>query len=201
MAVEQAHNPADVPTIEAYWTNMLTLVASADVDQQAAQQLGQVLAQLKAQTDDPSVYQSTVAALNAAQSAIQSMAGQTITDNRGQTIVADDGVLKTFTTTGAQYKDTSLFGTPGGTNTALAIGETAASVGIGSQFYIAPNGPTNQLLSGYLVDLIQRAATSPNAITPHTGVEQAITAWMGGGLEWPVSKLIVKLKFGRINTR
>ncbi|KAE8758429.1 hypothetical protein FSO04_18740 [Paraburkholderia madseniana] len=25
MAVQEAHNPADVPTIEASWTNMLTL--------------------------------------------------------------------------------------------------------------------------------------------------------------------------------
>ena len=47
MALEQAKSPDDVAKIEAYWNNVLTLVADADVDSQAAQQLSSQLSQMQ----------------------------------------------------------------------------------------------------------------------------------------------------------
>ena len=128
------------------------------------------------------------------------MAGQTITSNGGP-IVADDGVLKTFQATGSQYKDSSLFGTPGGTRLGLAIGETPQSVGIGSQYYIAPNGPTNQQLAGFVADLTQQAATPNGVAPPFTGVEQLIAGVMSGGLASGAIKGIVgRLVAGGVET-
>jgi filamentous hemagglutinin len=199
MALDQAKNPEDVAKLEEYWTNVLTLVANADVDSQARQQLGSQLSQM-AQAAQASgntqAYQQFVEALQAAQQAIQGMAGQTITSNGGP-IVADDGLLKTFQSTGSQFKDSSLFGTPGGTRLGLAIGETPASIGIDSQYYIAPNGPTNQQLSGFANDVLQQIGTANGSVTPVHPAEDVVLASMAGGLTSGAIKSIV----GQLVTR
>jgi hypothetical protein len=107
------------------------------------------------------------------------MAGQSIT-NSGGPVVADDGVLKTFQATGSQYNDSSLFGTPGGTKVGLASGETPASVGIGPQYYGAPNGPTNQQVNAFANDLLQQAATPNGAVTPVYPAESVVLGNMAG---------------------
>ncbi|MEX3922020.1 hemagglutinin repeat-containing protein [Paraburkholderia sp. BR10872] len=182
MALAQAQNPDDVAKIEAYWTNVLTLVASADVDSQARQQLGSQLnqmAQAAQASGNTQAFQQFVQALQTAQQAIQGMAGQTITSNGGP-IVADDGLLKTFQATGSQFKDSSLFGTPGGTSLGLAIGETPASAGIGPQYYIAPNGPTNQQVNGFANDILQEIGTPNGVATPVYPLENLVLGGAGG---------------------
>lgn len=168
IALAQGQNPDDIAKIEAYWTNVLTLVASADVDSQAHQQLGMELAQM-AQAAQASgntqAYQQFAQSVQVAQGIIQGMAGQTIVGSGGA-IVADDGVLKTFQATGSQFNDASLFGTPGGTKLGLAMGETPASAGIGSQYYIAPNGPTSQQINGFANDVLQQLGTANGSVAP-----------------------------------
>ena len=193
MALEQAKNPDDVAKIEAYWTNVLTMVADADVDSQARQQLGSQLnqmAQAAQASGNTQAYQQFVQALQTAQQAIQGMAGQTITGNGGP-IVADDGLLTTFQATGSQFKDSSLFGTPGGTRLGLAIGETPASVGIGSQYYIAPNGPTNQQVNGFANDVLQQIGTPNGSVTPVYPVTDVVLGSMAGGLTSGAIRAIV----------
>lgn len=198
MALEQAKNPDDVAKIEAYWTNVLTMVADADVDSQARQQLGSQLnqmAQAAQASGNTQAYQQFVQALQTAQQAIQGMAGQTITGNGGP-IVADDGLLKTFQATGSQFKDSSLFGTPGGTKLGLAMGETPASVGIGSQYYIAPNGPTNQQVNGFANDILQQIGTANGSVTLVYPLENVVLGGAGGKI---VSGVLGKL-FGAAAT-
>ena len=182
IATKQAQNGADATKIEEYWTNMMTLVANADVDAQARQQLAQDVTQMgqAAQSSgNVQAFQKFLADLDTAQQYIKGMAGQTIVSG-GTPIVADDGLLKTFQATGSQYKDSSLFGTPGGTKLGLAIGETPASAGISSQYYIAPNGPTNQQLAAFSHDIIEQTATPNGSAIPLYPLEDAALGWAGG---------------------
>ncbi|PTB16750.1 hypothetical protein C9I57_31830 [Trinickia symbiotica] len=154
------------------------------MDSQARQQLGAELAQM-AQAAQASgntqAYQQFVQSLQTAQGIIQGMAGQSITSN-GSPIVADDGLLKTFQATGSQFNDSSLFGTPGGTSLGLAMGETPASVGIAPDYYIAPNGPTNQQVNGFANDILQQVGTPNGSVTPVYPAESVLLGSMVGGL-------------------
>jgi filamentous hemagglutinin len=182
IAASQAQNPADQAQIAAYWNNMLTLVANADVDAQSQQQLNQTVTQMTQAAQASGNYQALQTFqqnLATAQQIVQGMAGQSIT-NSGGPVVADDGVLKTFQATGSQYNDSSLFGTPGGTKVGLASGETPASVGIGPQYYGAPNGPTNQQVNAFANDLLQQAATPNGAVTPVYPAESVVLGNMAG---------------------
>ncbi|ORT83449.1 hypothetical protein B7G54_24330 [Burkholderia puraquae] len=182
IATSQGKTAADQAKIAQYWTDMLTLVANADVDAQGQQQLNQTIAQLTQAAQASGNYQALLTFqqnLTTAQQIIKGMSGQTIT-GAGGPIVADDGVLKTFQATGSQFNDSSLFGTPGGTKTGLAIGETPSSAGVGSQYYVAPNGPTNQQLSAFTNDLVQQAGTPNGAATPAYPLETVVLGNMAG---------------------
>jgi filamentous hemagglutinin len=198
IAMSQAQNGGDATKIEEYWTNMMTLVANADIDAQARQQLAQQLTQMgqAAQVSgNVQAFQQFVADLNTAQQYIKGMAGQTIVSG-GAPIVADDGLLKTFQATGSQFNDSTLFGTPGGTRLGLAIGETPASVGIGSQYYIAPNGPTDQQVKAFADDVLQQIGTPNGAATPVYPLENAALGWAGGKI---VSGVLGKLFGGTMD--
>ena len=182
IAMSQAQNGADATKIEEYWTNMMTLVANADIDAQSRQQLAQQLTQMgqAAQVSgNVQAFQQFVADLDTAQQYIKGMAGQTIVSGGGP-IVADDGLLKTFQATGSQFNDSTLFGTPGGTKLGLALGETPASVGIGPQYYIAPNGPTDQQINGFANDVLQQIGTANGSVTPVYPLENGALGWAGG---------------------
>ncbi|MDQ7979577.1 hypothetical protein QYH69_20235 [Paraburkholderia sp. SARCC-3016] len=185
LAAQQAQNPADQQKLADYWTNMLTIVADADVDSQARTQLEQYVGQLMqaAQAAQASGnnqdLQYFLGQLSVAQGYIQQTAAQPITDGNDP-IVADDGVLKTFQPTGSQFTDSSLFGTPGGTSTGLAIGETPSSAGIGNPFYTDPNGPTNQQLAGFESDLLESMGIPNGAITPAYPIENIVLQGVAG---------------------
>jgi filamentous hemagglutinin len=169
---------ADQQTLTDYWTNMLTLAAGAQVDAQAAQQLGQYEAQLQ-QSGNTQAYQAFMTNLGVAQDEIQKMSGYAIVGTSGP-IVADGSVVKTFQSSSSQYNDSSLFGTPGGTALGLVQGQTPASAGIDPQYYMAPNGPTSQQVAAFAHDLIQRAATQNGAVTPVYPLENVAFGWAAG---------------------
>jgi filamentous hemagglutinin len=158
IAASQAQSPADQAQISAYWSNLLTLAANADVDAQGQQLLSQTIsemtqaAQASGNYQDLRTFQQNLAT---AQGLIHDMSGQTI-NYAGSPIVADGQALTTFQSTASQFNDSSLFGTLGGTKIGLVPGEIPASVGIGSQYYIPPNGPTNQQVSAFQTTLFNR---------------------------------------------
>jgi filamentous hemagglutinin len=186
IAASQGQNPADQAQITTSWNNLLTLAVNADVDAQGQQQLSQTASQMTLAPQASGNYQDLQTFqqnLATALSIIQGMSGRTIT-HAGGPIVADDEMLKTLQPTGSQYNDSSLFGTPGGTKIGLATGQTPASVSIGAQFYIAPSGPTNQQVSGFVSDLIQQAAAPNGAVTPVYSVESAVLGNMASKVAW-----------------
>jgi len=192
IAAANGKTPADQATLTDYWTNMLTLAAGAKVDAQAQSQLTQYeiqLVQAAQASGNSQAFDTFMQNLKIAQNAINQMSGYTISGTTGA-IVADGSTVKTFQSTSAQFKDSTLFGTPGGTAHALAPGQTPQTAGIGSQYYVDPNGPTPQQVAGFAQDQIAKAGTSRDAIAPEHTAEDFIIATMGGGLATGAVKAI-----------
>ncbi|WP_319001439.1 hemagglutinin repeat-containing protein [Burkholderia sp. AU39826] len=192
IAAANGKTPADQAKLADYWTNMLTLAAGAKVDAQAQTQLTQYeiqLVQAAQASGNSQALDTFMQNLKIAQNAINQMSGYTISGTTGA-IVADGSTVKTFQSTSAQFNDSTLFGTPGGTAHALASGQTPQTAGIGSQYYVDPNGPTNQQVAGFAQDQIAKAGTSRDAIAPEHTAEDFIIATMGGGLATGAVKAI-----------
>ncbi|WP_080433649.1 hemagglutinin repeat-containing protein [Burkholderia ubonensis] len=192
IATANGKTPADQATLADYWTNMLTLAAGAKVDAQAQTQLTQYeiqLVQAAQASGNSQALDTFMQNLKIAQNAINQMSGYTISGTTGA-IVADGSTVKTFQSTSAQFNDSTLFGTPGGTAHALAPGQTPQTAGIGSQYYVDPNGPTNQQVAGFAQDQVTKAGTSRDAIAPEHTAEDFIAATMGGGLAMGAVKAI-----------
>ncbi|WP_279613407.1 hemagglutinin repeat-containing protein [Burkholderia sp. BCC0405] len=182
IAAANGKTPVDQATLADYWTNMLTLAAGAKVDAQAQSQLTQYeiqLVQAAQASGNSQALDTFMQNLKIAQNAINQMSGYTISGASGA-IVADGSTVKTFQSTSAQFNDSTLFGTPGGTTHALAPGQTPQTAGIGSQYYVDPNGPTNQQVAGFAHDLIQQAATPSGAVTPVYPIENIALGWAAG---------------------
>ncbi|WP_080492923.1 hemagglutinin repeat-containing protein [Burkholderia ubonensis] len=192
IATANGKTPADQAKLADYWTNMLTLAAGAKVDAQAQTLLTQYeiqLVQAAQASGNSQALDTFMQNLKIAQNAINQMSGYTISGTTGA-IVADGSTVKTFQSTSAQFNDSTLFGTPGGTAHALAPGQTPQTAGIGSQYYVDPNGPTNQQVAGFAQDQITKAGTSRDAIAPEHTAEDLIAITMGGGLATGAVKAI-----------
>nr|WP_235513426.1 hemagglutinin repeat-containing protein [Burkholderia pseudomallei] len=191
IAAANGKTPADQATLADYWTNMLTLAAGAKVDATAQTQLMNYesqLAQAALASGNTQALATFMQNLQIAQNAINQMSGYTISGTTGP-LVADGSPVKTFQSTNAQFKDSSLLGTPGG---------TPQTAGIDSQYYASPNGPSPQQVVGFAQDQITKAGTSRDAIAPEHTAEDFIAATMGGGLATGAVKAIVGRVIGAI---
>ncbi|WP_186257305.1 hypothetical protein [Burkholderia gladioli] len=177
--------PADQAALTDYWTNMLTLAADAQVDSTARKQLANYEAQLTqaAQASGNTQAMDTfMQNLATAQREVSQMAGFTISGVTG-TILADGSVVKTFQASGVQFRDSSLFGTLGGTTRTAAID---------SQYYVAPNGPTLQQVAGFAQDQIAKVWTAKGAVTPDYSIESLLS----GATEGKIVSGILDAVFG-----
>jgi hypothetical protein len=118
-------------TSAQYWYGQLSAEATAKVDTVSGKDRNTYLNAVSS-TDQPQLQGSFDANsyLNDAayaRTVVDSMSGQTMYDSKGNPIVADGGVLKTFQATASQQQDYLLFGTTNTTTIATQFGQNADS--------------------------------------------------------------------------
>jgi len=156
---------------DTYWYNILSLAATAGMDEQTAKDLKNYLNSLAYQAQQPNANpvgaQTFLRDLVAAQGYVNEMRGQTLYDGNGNAIVVDGGVLTTFMATGNQYANHNLFGGGpiGGFATMLGFGNGAGSVSIDPEYLAA--GRVNSQSDTQIKSLLNSVmASTSDAITP-----------------------------------
>ncbi|WP_080436265.1 hemagglutinin repeat-containing protein [Burkholderia ubonensis] len=183
---------ADQAKLTDYWTNMLTLAASAQVDAAANKELSNYVSNLAnsaAASGNTQILTTFLENLATAQKEIGLMSGIPIYGTTGP-IVADGSPVKTFQSTSAQYNDKLLFDSSTGTAQALAPGQTPNSARIGSKDYDKAVA-TNQQVTSFMDDLLQRAGAKNGSVTSVHPVADAVISTMVGGAAVGAARAII----------